>query len=85
MLILNLLILHHNCLWNLSNLPLSFFLMFLGIPQGSLGTQLVILYQSITQWEKLLDFDCWKDCEFICNLRANSVIRGKLQISRANL
>ena len=32
---------------------------------------------------KLLDSDWLRDCEFIRNLRANSVIRGKLQISRA--
>ena len=37
----------------------------------------------ITHWEKLLDSDWLRDCEFIRNLRANSVIRGKLQISRA--
>ena len=37
----------------------------------------------ITRWEKLLDPDWLRDCEFIRNLRANSVIRGKLQISRA--
>ena len=32
---------------------------------------------------KLLDSDWLRDCEFIQNLSANSVIRGKLQISRA--
>ena len=37
----------------------------------------------ITHWEKLLDSDCLRGCEFICNLRANFVIRGKLQILRA--
>ena len=37
----------------------------------------------ITRWEKLLDSDWLRHCEFIRNLRANSVIRGKLQISRA--
>ena len=37
----------------------------------------------ITHWEKLLDSDWLRHCEFISNLRANSVIRGKLQISRA--
>ena len=37
----------------------------------------------ITHWEKLLDSDWLRDCGFIRNLRANSVIRGKLQISRA--
>ena len=38
----------------------------------------------ITHWEQLLlDCDWLRDCEFISNLRANSVIRGKLQISRA--
>ena len=37
----------------------------------------------ITHWEKLLDSDWLRHCEFICNVRANSVIRGKLQISRA--
>ena len=37
----------------------------------------------ITHWEKLLDSDWLRHCEFIRNLRANSVIRGKLQISRA--
>ena len=31
---------------------------------------------------KLLDSDWLRDCKFICNLRANSVILGKLQISR---
>ena len=36
----------------------------------------------ITLWEKLLDSDWLRHCEFIRNLRANSVIRGKLQISR---
>ena len=36
----------------------------------------------ITHWEKLLDSDCLRNCEFIRNLRANSVIRGKLHISR---
>ena len=33
----------------------------------------------ITHWEKLLDSDWLRDCEFMRNLRANSVIRGKLQ------
>ena len=33
--------------------------------------------------EKLLDSDWLRHCEFIRNLRANSVIRGKLQMSRA--
>ena len=37
----------------------------------------------ITHWEKLLDSDWLRDCEFIRNLRTNSAIRGKLQISRA--
>ena len=37
----------------------------------------------ITHWEILLDPDWLRDCEFIRNLRANFVIRGKLQISRA--
>ena len=37
----------------------------------------------ITHWEKLLDSDWLRDYEFKRNLRANSVIRGKLQISRA--
>ena len=37
----------------------------------------------ITHWEILLDSDWLRHCEFICNLRADSVIRGKLQISRA--
>ena len=37
----------------------------------------------ITHWEKLLDSDWLSHCEFIRNLRANSVIRGNLQISRA--
>ena len=37
----------------------------------------------ITHWEKLLYSDWLRDCKFIRNLRANSVIRGKLQISRA--
>ena len=37
----------------------------------------------ITHWEKLLDSDWLRHCEFIRNLRANSVIRGKLQISKA--
>ena len=44
--------------------------------------KLIIL---ITHWEELLDSDWLIDCESIRNLRANSVIRGKLQISRANL
>ena len=34
----------------------------------------------ITHWEKLLDSNWLSDCEFIRNLRANSVIRSKLQI-----
>ena len=38
----------------------------------------------ITHWEKLLDSDWLRDSEFIRNLRANSVLRGKLQISRQN-
>ena len=33
----------------------------------------------ITHWEKLLDSDWVRDCEFIRNLSANSAIRGKLQ------
>ena len=37
----------------------------------------------ITHWEKLLDSDWLRHCEFIRNLRANFVIRSKLQISRA--
>ena len=37
----------------------------------------------ITHWEKLLDSDWLRHCKFISDLRANSVIRGKLQISRA--
>ena len=37
----------------------------------------------ITHWEKLLDSDWPRHCEFIHNLRANSVSRGNLQISRA--
>ena len=37
----------------------------------------------ITRWEKLLDSDRLRECELIPNLRANSVIRGKLLISRA--
>ena len=41
------------------------------------------LYNNHTHWKKLLDSDWLRDCEFIRNLRANSVIRGKLQISRA--
>ena len=36
----------------------------------------------ITHWEKLFDSHWLRHCEFICNLRANSAIRGKLQISR---
>ena len=36
---------------------------------------------TITQREKLLDSDWLRDCEFICNLRANFVIRGKWQIA----
>ena len=35
----------------------------------------------ITHWEKLLDSDWLRHSEFIHNLRANPVIRGKLQIS----
>ena len=42
--------------------------------------QLLIL---ITHWEKLLDSDWLGHCEFIRNLRENSVSWGKLQISRA--
>ena len=38
-----------------------------------------------THWGKLLDSDWLRDCEFMRNLRANSVIRGKLQISRAKI
>ena len=37
----------------------------------------------ITHWEKLLDSDWLRHYEFIRNLRANFVIRGKLQISWA--
>ena len=37
----------------------------------------------ITHWEKLIDSDWLRDSEFLSNLRVNSVIRGKLQISRA--
>ena len=37
----------------------------------------------MTHWEKLLGSDWLRDCEFIRNVRTNSVIRGKLQISRA--
>ena len=37
----------------------------------------------ITHWEKLLDSDWLRDCKFISNLRTNSAIRGKFQISRA--
>ena len=36
----------------------------------------------ITHWKKLLYSDWLRHCEFIRNLRANSVVRGKLQISR---
>ena len=39
----------------------------------------------ITHWEKLLDSDWLRDCEFIHNLRANSVIRGKLQDLRVKI
>ena len=38
--------------------------------------QIVVI---ITHWEKLLDSDWLRHCD----LRANSVIRGKLQMSRA--
>ena len=34
----------------------------------------------ITHWEKLLDSDWLRDCEFICNLRANSDYRSQGQI-----
>ena len=37
----------------------------------------------ITHWEKLLHSDWLRHCEFIRNLRANSVFLDKLQISRA--
>ena len=37
----------------------------------------------ITHWEKLFDSDWLRHCDFIRNLRENSVIQGKLQISRA--
>ena len=37
----------------------------------------------MTHWEKLLNSDWLRHCEFIRNFRANSVIRGKLQIARA--
>ena len=44
---------------------------------------LCTIYTLITHWEKLLDSDWLRHCKFTRNLRANSVIRGKLQISRA--
>ena len=60
-----------------------------GITLGAgicLGTIFVILnFITITHWEKLLDSDWLKDCELICNLRANSVIQGKLQILREKI
>ena len=43
---------------------------------------LKIINMIITHWEKLLDSDWLRHCEFIRNLRANSVILDKLQISR---
>ena len=48
-----------------------------------LSIQSCLLMSLITQWEKLLDSGWLRDCECIRNLRANSVVRGKLQISRA--
>ena len=39
----------------------------------------------MTHREKLFHDDWLRDCEFIRNLRANSVIQGKLQISKAKI
>ena len=54
-------------------------------PRGGVGGKLAHrqVFPLITHWEKLLDSDWLRHCEFIRNFRANSVIRGKLQISRA--
>ena len=41
-----------------------------------------VVFCLITHWEILLDSDWLRYCEFIRDLRANSVIQGKLQISR---
>ena len=49
----------------------------------SLHPEFQLIIFKITHWEKLLDSDWLRYCEFIHNLRANSVIRSKLQISRA--
>ena len=51
--------------------------------RGHVETSNLAVMYIITHWEKLLDSDWLRHCEFIRNLRANSVIRGKLQISRA--
>ena len=40
-----------------------------------------VIIAVITHWENLLDLDWLRNCEFKRNVRANSVIRGKLQIS----
>ena len=45
--------------------------------------QIQSIKRLITHWEKSLDSDWPRDCEFIRNLRANSIIRNKLQITRA--
>ena len=39
-------------------------------------------HKKYPDWEKLFDSHWLRHCEFICNLRANSAILGKLQISR---
>ena len=51
-----------------------------GFHGENMVNQTIIL---ITHWEKLPDSDWLIDYEFKRNLSANSVIRGKLQISRA--
>ena len=65
-----------NCEWNVT---------ITGIFENSTAcpNKKVWIKALITHWEKLLDSDWLRHCEFIRNLRANSVIRGKLQISRA--
>ena len=58
-----------------------------GLCKGSVNKSFSKLEISmlITDWEKLLDSDWLRDCEFIPNLKANSVIRGKLQDQGQNL
>ena len=44
-----------------------------------------LILSLITNWEKFLDSNWVRDCEFIGNLRENSVIRGKVQISQKGM